>query len=64
MKKLFVAGLLALGFTTGFTCSKNTPEETAPAVEAAPEAVTGEAAPTGEAPVEAPAEGQPAGETK
>ena len=60
MKKLLVASLLALGFTTGFTCSKNTPapEEAAPAVEATPEAGT-ETVPMDEA---APVEGQPAGE--
>lgn len=48
MKSIVVAALLALSFTTGFTCSKNTPAETAPAAQeqmAAPAA---------------PAEGQPA----
>ena len=46
MKLIVAAALIALAFTTGFTCSKNTPapEATAPA----------------EAPVAAPAEGQPA----
>lgn len=38
MKKIVAAALLALSFTTGFTCSKNTPapEATTPAVEATP----------------------------
>lgn len=55
MKAIVIAALLALSFTTGFTCSKNQPEETAaPAVEA----TTTEVAPT-EA---APAEGTPATE--
>lgn len=59
MKKIVAAALLALSFTTGFTCSKNTPapEETTPAVEATP--VDETAAPVEGAPAEAPAEGQP-----
>ncbi len=67
MKSIVVAALLALAFTTGFTCSKNTPAENAtPAAQeqmAAP--AEGQAAPTeGAAPAtEAPAEA-PAAETK
>lgn len=48
MRTIVVAALLALSFTTGFTCSKNTPAESTPAAQeqmAAPAA---------------PAEGQPA----
>lgn len=70
MKTIVVAALLALSFTTGFTCSKNQPAETTPAQEtmAAPEATPAE----GTTPVEgatptesAPAEGAtPAPETK
>jgi hypothetical protein len=62
MKKIVAAALLALSFTTGFTCSKNTPapEAAAPAVEATPvmeatpvpEAVPADTMPT-------PVEGQP-----
>ena len=33
MKTIVVAALLALSFTTGFTCSKNQPAETTPAQE-------------------------------
>ncbi len=56
MKAIVIAALLALSFTTGFTCSKNQPAEEAatPAVEA----TSTEVAPT-EA---APAEGTPATE--
>lgn len=66
MKAIVIASLLALSFTTGFTCSKNQPAEQAPAT-------TEEAAPTEAAPAEgqpatdaAPAgtEAAPAGETK
>lgn len=49
MKSIVVAALLALSFTTGFTCSKNTPAE-----NATPAAQEQMAAPA------APAEGQPA----
>lgn len=60
MKLVVVAALLALSFTTGFTCSKNTPAETAPAAqeqmaapaEAQPAAVPAE----GAAPAATPAE--------
>lgn len=53
MKAIVIAALLALSFTTGFTCSKNQPaEEAAPAVETP--------AATEAAPEAAPAEGQPA----
>ena len=50
MKALLVSALLALSFTTGFTCSKNAPEAAAPAAPAATEQAAA-AAP-------APAEGQ------
>ena len=63
MKTIVVAALLALSFTTGFTCSKNTPAE-APAEQAAPAeaAPAAEAAPTEAAPADAaaPTEGAPA----
>lgn len=68
MKAIVVAALLALSFTTGFTCSKNQPEtttetttttETVAPTEAAP--AEGTAAPTEAAPAETPA--APAGET-
>ncbi len=37
MKAIVIAALLALSFTTGFSCSKNQPAETAaPATEVAP----------------------------
>ena len=68
MKAIVIAALLALSFTTGFTCSKNQPAEQAPATtEAAP--ATTEAAPAegqpAAAPTEAaPTEAAPAGETK
>lgn len=63
MTKLLVVSLLALSFATGFTCSKNAPQQAAP--EAAP-AQTEMAAPTDAA---APASGDaapaaPAPETK
>jgi hypothetical protein len=67
MKSIVVAALIALAFTTGFTCSKNQPAaETAPAAptqeqmaaptEVAPEAPAEEAAPTDMAPESAPAD--------
>ncbi|UOF01859.1 acylneuraminate cytidylyltransferase [Bdellovibrio reynosensis] len=50
MKAIVIASLLALSFTTGFTCSKNQPAEQAPATtETAPAATEA-----------APAEGTPA----
>jgi hypothetical protein len=66
MKAVVMAALVALAFTTGFTCSKNqpapeatqeqaAPAEAAPAMEAAPAAPT-EAAPAEAAPA-APTEG-------
>lgn len=60
MKLILAAALLALAFTTGFTCSKNTPPpaETvapAPAEVAPPPPMEGQPA----APADAPA-GQPA----
>lgn len=61
MKAIVIASLLALSFTTGFTCSKNQPAEQTTTTETAPAATT-EAAP---APTEAaPAEGQPAATTE
>lgn len=63
MKLIVAAAIVALAFTTGFTCSKNAPEatpaeQTAPAMEAAP--AEGTAAPTEAAPTEAaPAETAP-----
>jgi len=33
MKTIVIAALLALSFTTGFTCSKNQPAETTPAAQ-------------------------------
>lgn len=70
MKAIVVAALLALSFTTGFTCSKNQPEtapaETAPAAEATEAApAEGQPAATEAAPADATApEAAPAGETK
>ncbi|MFS4460078.1 acylneuraminate cytidylyltransferase [Bdellovibrio sp. HCB2-146] len=69
MKAIVIAALLALSFTTGFTCSKNQPEQTEatpaateaapaegqPATEAAPADATATPAPTEAAPA-APAE--------
>lgn len=52
MKAIVIASLLALSFTTGFTCSKNQPAE-----QAAPEATE---TPAAEGTEMAPAEGQPA----
>ncbi|KHD89524.1 MAG: acylneuraminate cytidylyltransferase [Bdellovibrio sp. ArHS] len=70
MKAIVIAALLALSFTTGFTCSKNQPAEQAPATETAP--ATTEAAPAEGTPAAtetAPAATEtapaaPAGETK
>lgn len=36
MKLVITAAVLALGFTTGFTCSKNTPEAVTETTMAAP----------------------------
>ena len=55
MKALLVTAVLALSFTTGFTCSKNAPEAAAPAEQAQP---TAEATPA------APAEGTTAAPTE
>lgn len=66
MKTIIVASLIALAFTTGFTCSKNQPAADQPAATqeqmAAPTEAPAEA-PT-EAPTEAPMEGAPSEETK
>ncbi|OFZ29660.1 MAG: hypothetical protein A2622_10570 [Bdellovibrionales bacterium RIFCSPHIGHO2_01_FULL_40_29] len=62
MKKITVtAVLLSLCFATGFTCSKNAPQQEAAPTEAAAPAEM--AAPTEGAPVAAPTEA-PATETK
>lgn len=53
MRYIVIASLLALSFTTGFTCSKNTPEQTPAPVETAPPAEMTpptEVAPPAEAP--------------
>lgn len=69
MRTIVVAALLALSFTTGFTCSKNTPAENQqPAAQeqmAAPAATPAEGAATPAAPAagEQPA-ATPAAETK
>lgn len=66
MKSIVVASLIALAFTTGFTCSKNQPTtETAPATQeqmAAP-AETGAPADGMTAPA-APVEGAPVAPTE
>lgn len=65
MKAIVIASLLALSFTTGFTCSKNQPAEQTETPAAAPTEVAPaapEAAPAEGQPAEAPA--APAGETK
>lgn len=69
MKAIVIASLIALAFTTGFTCSKQAPTETAPAEQTAPaaqEEMAVEPTPADQtAPTEAaPTEGQPAPETK
>ncbi len=53
MKSIVISAIVALAFTTGFTCSKNQP---------APEAAQEQAAPTEAAPVDgtAPTEAAPA----
>lgn len=53
MKALLIASLLALSFTTGFTCSKNTPPE-APATTPATEMGTPPVDPATTAPTEPP----------
>lgn len=56
MKAIVVAALLALSFTTGFTCSKNQPEATQEATETVTtETTTTEAAPAVEGTEAAPA---------
>lgn len=70
MKSIVIASLIALAFTTGFTCSKNQPTtETAPAAptqeEMAAPAETGAPAEGAAAPAETmPAEAAPAEPTK
>ncbi|MBV2168648.1 MAG: acylneuraminate cytidylyltransferase [Bdellovibrio sp.] len=68
MKAIVIASLLALSFTTGFTCSKNQPAEQAPATtEAAPaatEAAPAEGQPAATEAAPAATEAAPAGETK
>lgn len=67
MKAIVIVALLALSFTTGFTCSKNQPEQTE-ATPAATEAAPAEGQPATEvAPEAAPAAdaaATPAAETK
>ena len=69
MKSIVISALVALAFTTGFTCSKNQPAPEAAQEQAAPAAPAVEAAPPADAaapgtPVEAapaaPAEAAPA----
>lgn len=38
MAKILVLSVLALSFATGFTCSKNAPQQAAPDVQAPPQA--------------------------
>ncbi len=38
MTKILVVSVLALSFATGFTCSKNAPQQAAPEVKAPPQA--------------------------
>lgn len=71
MKTLLVTALLALSFTTGFTCSKNAPEAAAPTeatqptAEATPAPTETSVAPTeGAAATAAPTETPAATETK
>lgn len=54
MNKIIAAAVLALAFTTGFTCSKNTPPEPTPETVPAQEEM---AAPAG---TDASAAGEPA----
>jgi hypothetical protein len=62
MKGILAVALLALSFTTGFTCSKQAPEQ---AAETAAPAAPTEAAPTEAAPTEAaPTEAAPAAPTE
>lgn len=60
MKAIIAAAVVALAFTTGFTCSKNQPAPEAAQEQAAPPPAM-EAAPASEA-APAPAEGTPAPE--
>lgn len=63
MKALLIAALVALSFTTGFTCSKNNPEATAPEAAPAQEQMAAPAEGTPAAPAEgtaAPTEAAPA----
>lgn len=63
MKMIVAAALIALAFTTGFTCSKNAPQAEAPvATPAAP--AEGQVAPPADAAPAAPTEAAPATETK
>ena len=60
MKLVVAAGLIALAFTTGFTCSKNAPEAAAPAADAAAPAADAAAAPAADAAAAPAAETAPA----
>ncbi|MFN3697439.1 MAG: acylneuraminate cytidylyltransferase [Pseudobdellovibrio sp.] len=63
MKAVLVSALLALSFTTGFTCSKNAPEAAAPAAPATEQAAA--AAPAeGQAPAATEGQAPAATETK
>lgn len=56
MRTIVVAALLALSFTTGFTCSKNTPAESQPEAQQEQMAAPADAAaPTEAAPADAAA---------
>ncbi|MFN7728038.1 MAG: acylneuraminate cytidylyltransferase [Bdellovibrio sp.] len=57
MKLIIAAAVIALAFTTGFTCSKNAPTTEAPVATEAP-AMPAEGAPPVEAAPAAPADGQ------
>jgi zona occludens toxin (predicted ATPase) len=63
MKALLVTALLALSFTTGFTCSKNAPEAAAPTEAAQPTAEATPAPTEGAAATAAPTEAAPAAPT-
>ena len=69
MKAIVIVALLALSFTTGFTCSKNQPEQTEATPAATTEAAPAEGQPATEvapeaAPAAADATATPAAETK
>jgi hypothetical protein len=59
MKAILATAIIALAFTTGFTCSKNTPAEptATPAAPTQEQMAAPAAAPTEGAPAAAPTEG-------